>query len=241
MKTTKQIGFFLAAAMITFACSKPASDTIETSEAQEVAMAEGQELTLVPTETKISWAGYKPTGRHFGKIPATEGVITVNGDQITAGKFTFDITGLKIEDIPAEDESYGKLFGHLQSADFFDAANHPTATFEITSVEPFAAGDVVSNKEEFTTEFTPKSDSDLTPANPTHWISGNLTMRGTTKNIKFPATVAMENGKLMAKAGFNIDRTAWGLSYGDEATAVDKAKDKFIYNTVSLELDVTAN
>ena len=83
--------------------------------------------------------------------------------------------------------------------------------------------------------------SELSPEAPTHWISGNLTMRGTSKNIKFPAAVSMENGVITAKAGFNIDRTEWGLSYGDEADAVDKAKDQFIYNTVSLMLDVKAN
>jgi polyisoprenoid-binding protein YceI len=65
-------------------------------------------------------------------------------------------------------------------------------------------------------------------------------MRGTTKNIKFPAAVAIANGALTAKAGFNINRTDWGLAYGDEATAADKAKDQFIYNTVSLVLDVKA-
>jgi hypothetical protein len=65
-------------------------------------------------------------------------------------------------------------------------------------------------------------------------------MRGTTKNIKFPAAVTIVDGVVTAKAGFNIDRTAWGLAYGDEATAADKAKDQFIYNTVSLVLDVTA-
>jgi hypothetical protein len=43
-----------------------------------------------------------------------------------------------------------------------------------------------------------------------------------------------------AKAGFNIDRTQWGLKYGDESAALNKAKDQFIYNTVSLVLDVTA-
>ncbi len=239
MKITKQIGLFLAASMLAFACGKP-GDTVETTEAQEVAAGEGQTLTADLAATTIAWTGYKPAGKHFGKIPTTSGTLTVAGDQITAGSFTFDITGLTIEDMQPADENYGKLFGHLQSADFFDAANFPTATFEITEVAPFAAGDTVADKEEFATDNTPASDSSLSPANPTHWISGNLTMRGTTKNIKFPAAVAINNGAVTAKAGFNIDRTQWGLMYGDESAAVDKAKDQFIYNTVSLVLDVTA-
>ncbi|MBY5952396.1 YceI family protein [Algoriphagus sp. NF] len=240
MKLFKQTGLFLSAALLTFACGAP-SETVETSEAKEVAEATGQTLNLDMDATTISWRGYKPAGQHFGKIPATEGSLVVTGDEITGGKFTFDITGLKIEDLEEGSENYGKLWGHLQSPDFFDAANHPTATFEITGIEPFAAGDVIADMEQFETDNTPMAASELSPETPTHWISGNLTMRGTSKNIKFPAAVAMENGVVTAKAGFNIDRTEWGLSYGDEANAVDKAKDQFIYNTVSLMLDVKAN
>lgn len=239
MKITKQIGLFVAVAMLAFACGKP-GETVETTDAQEVAAGAGDTLAVDVASSTISWTGYKPAGKHFGKIPTTGGNVIVAGDQITAGSFTFDIVGLKIEDLQASDENYGKLYGHLQSADFFDAANFPTATFEITGVEPFAGGDVVADKEEFATDNTPASDSSLSPANPTHWISGNLTMRGTTKNIKFPAEVSINNGAVTAKAGFNIDRTQWGLMYGDESAAVDKAKDQFIYNTVSLVLDVTA-
>lgn len=225
--------------MIMFSCSKP-SDTVETSEAQEAAEGTGSTLNLDVATSTVAWTGYKPTGKHFGKIPATAGTLVVEGDAITGGTFTFDITGLKIEDMEESNENYGKLWGHLQSPDFFDAANHPQATFEITAVEPFTAGEMIADKQEFASANTPAVDSSIAPANPTHWISGNLTMRGTTKNIKFPAAVAVENGAVSAKAGFNIDRTAWGLAYGDEATAADKAKDQFIYNTVSLVLDVKA-
>jgi len=99
----------------------------------------------------------------------------------------------------------------------------------------------VEDQEQFETENTPKGESELAPASPTHWVSGNLTMRGTTKNIKFPASVSIADGSVSAQAGFNIDRTEWGLAYGDEATAVDKTKDKFIYNTVSVSFDIKAN
>ncbi|MFC3415319.1 YceI family protein [Algoriphagus hitonicola] len=240
MKLITQTGLFLASALLIVACGAP-NETVETSDAQEVAEATGATLTLDPAASTIAWTGYKPAGRHFGKIPATTGTLAVEGDKITGGSFTFDITGLKIEDLEEGSEDYGKLWGHLQSDDFFDAANHPTATFEITGAEPFGADDVIADKEEFETEYTPAADSELSPEAPTHWISGNLTMRGTTKNIKFPATVNIADGTVTAMAGFNIDRTAWGLSYGDESDAVDKAKDQFIYNTVSLQLNVKAN
>lgn len=240
MKAIKLSGFILAASLLTFACGK-SSDTVETTEAQEAAAATGQTLSLDVDNSKVNWRGYKPTGQHFGLIPVTDGTLSVEGDAITAGEFSFDITGLEIHDLEEGSENHGKLWNHLQSDDFFDAANHPKATFVITEISPYASGDVIEDQEQFETENTPMSASEIAPDSPTHWISGNLTMRGTTKNIKFPATVSMENGTITAAAGFNIDRTAWGLSYGDEATAVDKAKDQFIYNTVSVNFDIKAN
>lgn len=239
MKITRNLGMFVAASMIAFACGKP-GDTVETTDAQDVAAGVGQTINLDLASSSISWTGYKPGGKHFGKIPSTGGSFTLSGDQITGGSFTFDIPALTIEDMEAGSEFHVKLYGHLQSPDFFDAANFPTATFEITGAEPFTSADVIADKEEFASDNTPSPDSSLSPANPTHWISGNLTMRGTTKNIKFPAAVSVSNGVISAKAGFNIDRTQWGLMYGDESAAVNKAKDQFIYNTVSLVLDVNA-
>jgi polyisoprenoid-binding protein YceI len=229
---------FISTLMI-YGCGR-SGDTVETSEAGEVAVATGSTVTLDPASSKVNWRGYKPTGQHFGIIPVTGGEISLDGEAITAGSFTFDITKLEIHDLEAGSENHGKLHGHLQSDDFFDAANHPEAKFEITSVEPYSAG-TIENQDQFETENTPKSESEIAPDNPTHWISGNLTMRGTIKKIKFPANVSINNGKVSAKAGFNIDRTNWGLSYGDESSVADKARDQFIYNTVSVDFDIQTN
>lgn len=238
MKLLQKTSMMLAAALMVVSCGP--SNTVETGEAQEVAMAEGVTLEIDAESSKIDWRGYKPTGQHFGFIPVTEGQVSLEGESLTGARFVFDITGLKIQDMEESNENYPKLWGHLQSADFFDAANYPQAVFELTSVEPYSAG-TIEDKVEFATDNTPKSDSEIAAENPTHWISGNLTMRGTTKNIKFPAYVSISNGAVEAKAGFNIDRTAWGLAYGDESNAVDKAKDQFIYNTVSVGFDIKAN
>lgn len=240
MKSMKLSGFMLSAALLTFACGKSA-DTVEATEAQEAAAATGQTLSLDTDASKVNWRGYKPTGQHFGLIPVTDGQLSVEGESITGGNFTFNITGLEIHDLEEGSENHGKLWNHLQSDDFFDAGNHPQANFVITEITPYTDEDEIEDQEQFESENTPKSASEIAPATPTHWISGNLTMRGNTKNITFPANVTMNNGTISAQAGFNINRTDWGLSYGDEATAVDKAKDKFIYNTVSVNFDVKAN
>jgi polyisoprenoid-binding protein YceI len=188
----------------------------------------------------VTWIGSKPAGKHNGTIGISGGEIQVTGTEIVAGNFTIDITSLKVSDIPADNQNNAKLSGHLMSADFFDAANHANATFEVTSVSTFDATALSADNEEYKTDYAPAKMSEIMVANPTHMISGNLTMRGTTKNITFPASVSMENGVIKAKANFNINRTDWGLMYNDEANAIDKAKDGFIYNTVNVGFELEA-
>src|SRR5690554_2499844 len=240
MKFLKTSGLFLATVLILASCGND-TETVETTEAQEVGDAVGDTLQINIAESEITWRGYKPTGQHRGIIPITSGGITVDGDEVTGGRFSFDVTKLEVHDLEAGSENHTKLTNHLQSEDFFDAANHPEAIFEITSVEPYSSGDTIEDKEEFETDNTPQTASEQMVANPTHWINGNLTMRGTTKNIRFPANVSVSNGSVTARAGFNIDRTEWGLSYGDEAGAVNKLQDEFIYNTVNVEFDISTN
>ncbi|MEX2593242.1 MAG: YceI family protein [Anditalea sp.] len=240
MRFLKTSGLFLATTLILASCGNK-TETVETTDAKEAGEAVGETLQIDTPASEVSWRGYKPTGQHRGIIPITAGEITVDGDEITGGNFVFMVTGLEVHDLEEGTEDHGKLTKHLQSDDFFDAANHSEATFEITSVEPYSSAGSVEDKEEYETENTPNTASEQMISNPTHWISGNLTMRGNTKNIKFPAAVSVSNGSVNAQAGFNIDRTQWGLSYGDEAGAVDKAQDQFIYNTVNVGFDIKAN
>jgi polyisoprenoid-binding protein YceI len=239
MKFLRFTGLALAAGFMLASCDNQGS-TVETTDAQDVAAGSGETLSINPNASTVTWTGYKPAGKHYGTIAVKSGELTVDGETITGGRFIMDLTALEIEDLKGDQENYDKLYGHLQSGDFFDTQNHPEATFEITNIEPYRSGDTVEDREQFKSDNTPTSSSQQMVDNPTHWISGNLTMRGNTKNIKFPATVSNNNGAVAAKAGFNIDRTEWNVSYGDESGVADKARDQFIYNTVNVGFDIQA-
>lgn len=227
-------------AVFAVACGSK-SNTVETSEAKEVASADDATAITVNTQNSmVTWIGSKPTGKHNGSISIADGEIMVNNSEIVGGNFTIDITSLKALDMEEGTDGYNNLVGHLLSPDFFDAENHPTATFEVTEVKPFSAANLSADKDEYDSENKPAALSEVMVENPTHFISGNLTMRGTTKNITFPAHVEMNNGVIKAKANFNIDRTAWGLSYNTEANFVDQAKDKMIYDTVNVGFELEA-
>ena len=70
----------------------------------------------------------------------------------------------------------------------------------------------------------------------THIVSGNLQLKDRTKNISFPVQITTGNNAVAAKANFNIDRTQWGMSYGDDQSL----KDNFIRPEVNIQLDIKA-
>ena len=63
-------------------------------------------------------------------------------------------------------------------------------------------------------------------------IKGNLEMRGITKEIEFPATVAVATDKVTLTGEFTINRKLWGINYAGAA-------DNLIKDDVLIKLDVT--
>lgn len=185
----KKIALMLVAGIFFAACTpkNPDGEKAETTDSAEVAAAEGTEVALNIAASKIIWTGSKVSGSHTGDVALKSGSLTVNGGKITGGNFVADLN--TINDTDMQGEFKGKLEGHLKSPDFFDVAQFPEAKFEITGViEGAEAGKVT--------------------------ISGNLTMRGVTKNITFPATVTeATETSVKASADFNVLREDWGLVY----------------------------
>jgi polyisoprenoid-binding protein YceI len=183
----------------------PESDAANTTDAKEVSSTTGEAFKVDPSGSKIEWIGTKVTGYHEGEIGIKSGELTVAGGEVTGGNFALDMTTIKVND---KDTTSGKkLQGHLHSADFFDVATHPEGSFVITSVKPFT-GTVTD-----TADKRQEAISKYKVSNPTHTISGNLTLKGVTKNIEFPAKVTINGSEVDALAKFNIDRKQWNIVY----------------------------
>ena len=85
--------------------------------------------------------------------------------------------------------------GHLRSADFFDVEKHPTINFKSVSVTSAGAN---------------KLD-----------ITGDLTVRGTTKRITVPATMMFyEGGTGRFRGQFAINRQDYGVSYDSKLNPI---------------------
>lgn len=220
----------------------PKGQSAEVGDAKEVAVIEktAEVYDVDVAQSVVTWIGSKPTGQHNGTISLTEGTLGVIDGKISGGSFIIDIQSLENNDLEKGSEPYTKLTNHLMSDDFFAAKQFPTATFELVEVVPFDTSIAINSTKQFESDYTPATTSEFMVANPTHYITGNLTMRGITKSVKFPADIMININSIKAEAKFNINRTDWNLRYQDEASVADKTKDKFIYNTVNVGFSLSA-
>lgn len=201
-------------AILAASCQQaPDAAKAETAEKQEVASVEGATTYNIDVATStVGWIGTKPVGKHNGDFKLSSGSLSVENGAVKGGNFVIDVNSIRDIDI-TDAEGNGKLVGHLKSPDFLDAAKFPTAKFEITSIEAL------------------QNDT-----SGTHKISGNLTLKDSTKNVTFPAKVTVSATDVKAVANFNIDRTSWGLRYNNDQSLGDK----FIHPEVNISLNIEA-
>lgn len=155
-------------------------------------VAEGR-YVVSPTDSVVRWTGRNLFNHHSGTVGISSGEIVLTNGRLQTAGFVIDLKTIRCEDI-ADQEMNAMLLRHLHDADFFNAARHPTAEFQTTSAEPIEG-----------------SSEGL----PNFLLKGNLTLRGITHPLEFPAVIAIaEDGRISGQAQFEIDRTAFGSIYG---------------------------
>jgi polyisoprenoid-binding protein YceI len=70
-------------------------------------------------------------------------------------------------------------------------------------------------------------------------VTGNLTIKGITKSITFPADIKVKGGKLTAKANITIDRTDFNIRYGSQKF-FESIGDKAIYDDFALTVSLVS-
>jgi polyisoprenoid-binding protein YceI len=83
---------------------------------------------LTGDNTKVTFVGTKKEGKHDGGFKTVTGTFTVDGTDVTTGKFSVEID---VESIWTDTE---KLTNHLKSADFFEVKTYPRAKFISTKI-----------------------------------------------------------------------------------------------------------
>lgn len=243
MKTIKHTALYLSLALALAACGGNGQEA-ETTEAQEVVEIEqASSFSINKAESQVIWNGRKPTGEHHGTIAIEDGAIQLKENKVVGGTIQLDLTQIEVQGMEGENKE--KLTGHLKSQDFFHVEKYPKAKFVITAVREFDAA--ATNPDDTSALSTEPVDTennegfdDYTLENPTHKVTGNLTLRDTTLSITIPAHIQVQDNKVTAKSRFTIDRSKWNVNFMDETNLEARAKDKFIYNKVNVGFDVVA-
>jgi polyisoprenoid-binding protein YceI len=162
--------------------TRPAEPT-EPAPTEPAQPAARETLTFSNADSTVKFVGSKVTASHEGSFGEFTGTVRLDPSDLTRTEVEVNIVTASIS---ADDE---RLTEHLKSADFFDVAQYPTATFRTTRI--VAGG----------------SDG------ATHTITGDLTMHGQTKEVTFPARLELTDSTLNATAEFSIDRNEWGITY----------------------------
>ncbi len=101
----------------------------------------------------------------------------------------------------------------MKSADYFDAEKFPISTFAITKV--------------------------VTDRDDKIQVTGNLTIKGITKPITFPATIDVKDGRAEANGKVVINRTQWGIRYAS-GKFYDNLADEAVSDDIGIDMKIVA-
>ncbi len=165
------------------------------------------------TSSDIHWWGYKiaksESSSHNGTVALKSGSVLVQNNKLAAGTFILDMTSINATDVSGEMQT--KLNGHLKTGDFFETDKYPTATFKITSLKK-------SKDKKYN-----------------YIITGNLTAKGKTSAVSFPAQIAVNNGVVTINSDkFSFDRQKFDIAYKSSM------KDVVIKDDVDMQISITA-
>ncbi|MCX6280379.1 MAG: YceI family protein [Bacteroidetes bacterium] len=143
-----------------------------------------------------------------GKFEKFDGAVFTNGDDWSNAEVEFSA------DIDSINTGVGDRDGHLKSADFFDAANHPKLIYKSTSFKKTGGDEFVMN--------------------------GDMTIRGTTRQLEMKVSFGgiMVDPYGNTKAGFELSGKINRKEFGLHWNAITEAGGMVVADEVKLALNV---
>lgn len=211
----KKINFILTLFSIAFFLNSIALQANGDSESANL-VKEVVELKADAAKSKVNWTATKVGGEHTGTVKLANGILKVEGNKLKGGSFALDMTTIEDTDITNASMNE-KLTNHLKSDDFFSVEKNPTSTFKITKAAPIANAKAGS---------------------PNYNITGDLTIKGITHPISFPATVKISGDMAEASAKVEVNRIKWDIKY--RSGLLGTAADKIIYDNFIIDFNIVA-
>ena len=164
------------------------------------------------SKSSIKWIGKEITTKeHFGALKFSKAQLEFNGDVLTGGEFTVDMTTLDVQDLSGGGKQ--RLEGHLRSDDFFSVDKHQTSYLKINEVLP--------------PEF-----SRIEADNTSFEVSGELTIKGITQPIVFTIKPVSDQSYF---ADLTFDRSDYNVRFRS-GSFFENLGDKLILDDIKLEV-----
>jgi polyisoprenoid-binding protein YceI len=216
MKTFYVVAGTLALALWSVMPSARVGEALSPTPVVVAEAAKSYMLTVDPSRSTLNWTAKKVGGEHSGTVKIANGTLQVRSNRLVGGTFSMDMTTITDTDITNEGMN-AKLTTHLKSEDFFSVEKHPKSTFTLTKVAPIAKAKA---------------------GEPNYTVTGNLTIKGITHRVTFPAVVKLSGDNAEATAKFDIDRTKWDIKY--RAAIIGTVADKVIDDNFTIDLKIVA-
>lgn len=175
--------------------------------------ANADNYKVIGKESLLKWHAKKVTGEHSGIVTIAGGEVITEGKNLISANVVVDMTS-----IDATGEYHDKLVSHLKSDDFFSVEKYKLATLKIKSATAIKGA---------------------APGTNNYDITADLTIKGITQEIKFPAFVLIKGGKVIANADFSIDRSKFDIRYGSK-TFFAEIGDKAIDDEFNIKVRIVA-
>lgn len=171
----------------------------------------GQQYNIDTSQSVVIWRGgmLMGTNSHTGYVHISKGALMIQNGQLSGGTAEIDMNTI-------EDENHGRdngLVKHLKDPDFFDVKWFPVSRIEITKAEPRNGEDTK--------------------------VTGNLTIKGITRAVTFPARVEVKDGIAKANSKLVIDRTQWGVRY-KSGKFFDLLADQTMADSIEFHINIVA-
>jgi polyisoprenoid-binding protein YceI len=162
------------------------------------------------------WHAAKVTGEHNGTLQFAGGSVNVSGNSIVGGLLNMDMETIDNTDLDGEWKE--KLVRHLKSDDFFSVEAFPVSTLKIRRAQQIPGAKPGTNN---------------------YNITADLTIKGITNEISFPAMIVITPTQVIANADFNVDRTKYDIRYGSKSF-FQGIGDKAIHDEFNIKVRVVA-
>lgn len=164
------------------------------------------------SKSSIKWIGKEITTKeHFGALKFSKAQLEFNGDVLTGGEFTVDMTTLDVQDLSGGGKQ--RLEGHLRSDDFFSVNKHQTSFLKINEVLPPELSRIEADNSSFE-------------------VSGELTIKGITQPIVFTLKPVSDQSYV---ADLTFDRSDYNVRFRS-GSFFENLGDKLILDDIKLEV-----